>query len=498
MIRNSIRFKASILYTSVLFVILVIFSGVLFSVTRYVLYQGLDDELRLKSSEIVNILKSYEKLSRSETPHQHLLNKLLGIEDRARLIVDDLWRSDMDALNLKKDYIVILDFQGRPIIRSQNFDAETARVFQEQLPLSVDFMVLKNIRKTGRPFRALNLPFLYNSRNLLVIQIATPMDAVIRMLNQLLYFIGIGILVILGITSFMGGFFTRRILRPVLNVTRIVDNISHKDLNRRIPEMAADAEMRQLIRSCNAMLERLEKSFAHVNEFSSHVAHELKTPLAIIRGEMELALSRTREPAEYEQVLQVSLEEVNRLIRIIKDLLLLARLDYNPDVFQFEKIHLTAFLEEIYEYTHILAEQKGLFSELRLSPAFQASPNQSVIEGDKLHLRRLFLNLINNAVKFTPKGGKITVSLAVSGRSAEIRVADTGVGIAEKDLNRIFDKFFRSGSQKQAEPGSGLGLSMARSIARAHQGDITVHSRPGEGTVFGVILPVIFSVPDNN
>ncbi|MEZ4579962.1 MAG: HAMP domain-containing protein [Desulfobacterales bacterium] len=290
---NSIRFKASILYTSVLCVILVLFSGVLFSVTRYVLYRGLDDELRLKSSEIVNILNSYEKLKRSETMHQHLLNKLLGVEDRARLIIDDLWRSDMDALNLKKDYINILDGRGQPVIKSQNFDQEITAMFQAQLPLSFDSAVFKNIQNPTHRLRALNMPFLYENRTHLVIQIATPMDAVIRMLNQLLYFIGIGILFILGLTSFMGAFFARRILRPVLNVTKIVDDISHKDLNRRIPDMAADAEMRRLISSCNAMLERLEKSFAHVNEFSSHVAHELKTPLAIIRGEMELALSET-------------------------------------------------------------------------------------------------------------------------------------------------------------------------------------------------------------
>jgi heavy metal sensor kinase len=482
---NSIRFKASILYTSVLCVILVLFSGVLFSVTRYVLYRGLDDELRLKSSEIVNILNSYEKLKRSETMHQHLLNKLLGVEDRARLIIDDLWRSDMDALNLKKDYINILDGRGQPVIKSQNFDQEITAMFQAQLPLSFDSAVFKNIQNPTHRLRALNMPFLYENRTHLVIQIATPMDAVIRMLNQLLYFIGIGILFILGLTSFMGAFFARRILRPVLNVTKIVDDISHKDLNRRIPDMAADAEMRRLISSCNAMLERLEKSFAHVNEFSSHVAHELKTPLAIIRGEMELALSETRDSEEYERVLNVSLEEVDRLIRIIKDLLLLARLDYNPDVFQFEKIHLPAFLEEIYEYTRILAEQKGLESALHLPK------DGGFVEGDKVHLRRLFLNLINNAVKFTPEGGKIAISLAAAGQTAEIRVADTGVGIAEEDVGKVFDKFFRSGPQNQAEPGSGLGLSMARSIARAHQGDITVDSRLGQGAVFLVILPVV-------
>jgi heavy metal sensor kinase len=482
---NSIRFKASILYTSVLCIILVIFSGVLFSITRYILFRDVDEELQIKAAEIVNILKSYEKLKQSESPQHHLINKLLGIEDRARLIIDDLWRSDMQALNLKSDYINILDVRGQPIIKSQNFDEEITTLFRKELPLSLNAAVFKNIKNINHRLRAVNLPFLYGNRKLLVIQIGTPLDSVIRILSKLLYFIGAGILFILGLTSFLGSFFARNILKPVLNVTKIVDDISHKDLNLRIPEMAVDEEMKHLISSCNAMIERLEKSFEHVNEFSSHVAHELKTPLAIIRGEVELALSETRDVGEYQRVLSVSLEEVDRLIKIIKDLLLMARLDYNPDVFQFENINLKAFLEEIHEYSSILAEQKGLASELKIPESAYS------INGDKVHLRRLFLNLINNAVKFTPKGGKIIITLIVNSNRAQIGVSDTGIGILREDQEVIFDKFFRSHSQgHKTEPGSGLGLSIARSIARAHQGEIAVQSRPGQGTTFTVSLPV--------
>jgi heavy metal sensor kinase len=483
---NSIRFKASILYTSILCIILVLFSGVLFSITRHILFRDVDEELQIKAAEIVNILKSYEKLKQTKSRHQHLINKLLGVEDRARLIIDDLWRSDMQALNLKSDYINILNVHGQPIIKSQNFNAEITALFRNELPLSLNSAIFKNIKNSNHRLRAVNLPFSYGNRHLLVIQIGTPLDSVIRILSQLLYFIGAGILFILGLTSFLGSFFARRILRPVLNVTKIVDDISHKDLNLRIPEMAADEEMKRLISSCNAMIERLEKSFEHVNEFSSHVAHELKTPLAIIRGEVELALSETRDATEYQRVLNVSVEEIDRLIRIIKDLLLLARLDYNPDVFQFEIINLKAFLEEICEYSSILAEQKGLVAELKIPESAHA------INGDKVHLRRLFLNLINNAVKFTPRGGKISITLTVKSNMAQIAVSDTGTGILRKDLAAIFDKFFRSHSPgHKAEPGSGLGLSIARSIAQAHQGQISVLSPPGQGSTFIVSLPVV-------
>ncbi|MBC2714818.1 MAG: HAMP domain-containing protein [Desulfobacteraceae bacterium] len=482
---NSIRFKASILYTSILCIILVLFSGVLFSITRHILYRDVDEELQIKAAEIVNILKSYEKLKQTESRHQHLINKLLGVEDRARLIIDDLWRSDMQALNLKSDYINILNVRGQPIIKSQNFNEEITALFRNKFPLSLNYAVFKNLKNSKYRLRAINMPFSFGNQHLLVIQIGTPLDSVIRILNKLMYFIGAGILFILGLTSFLGSFFARRILKPVLNVTNIVDDISHTDLNLRIPEMEVDEEMKHLISSCNAMIERLEKSFEHVNEFSSHVAHELKTPLAIIRGEVELALSETRDVDEYQRVLNVSLEEIDRLIRIIKDLLLLARLDYNPDVFQFENINLKAFLEEIHEYSSILAEQKGLASELKIPESAH------YIDGDKIHLRRLFLNLINNAVKFTPTGGKISITLAIKENRAEIVVSDTGAGIFREDLEAIFDKFFRSHSHgHKAEPGSGLGLSIARSIARAHKGQITVQSRPGQGSAFTVSLPV--------
>lgn len=481
---KSIRFRATILYTSILFGILLVYSGVLFGVTRHVLYRNLDEELRIKVAEISNILKSYEKLQRLESPHQHLLNKLLGLPDRARLIMDDLWRSDMQALNLEADYIAVVNAVGQPVIRSKNFDEDITEVFASQFSFSLTHAIFQNLRNGDLHLRALNFPFLYGNRQLLVIRIATPMNELNRILNLLLYFIGAGIAFILLVTSFMGGFFARRILKPVVKATEIVEEISHSDLHLRIPEMEADAEMRGLISAFNAMIERLETSFAHVNEFSSHVAHELKTPLAIVRGEVELALSETRDIPEYQRVLAVSLEEIERLIRIIKDLLMLARLDFNPDVFRFEKIDLKAFLSEMHEYTGILCAEKGVTSSLTLPDA------DCIVRADRVHLRRLFLNLIHNAVKFTPPGGDVRIEMAIDGSNVRISVSDTGTGISSADLEKVFEKFFRAHDAKTT-PGSGLGLSIARSIAKAHQGRVTVQSTPGQGSTFTVCLPAV-------
>ncbi|MDA8402834.1 MAG: ATP-binding protein [Desulfobacteraceae bacterium] len=486
---NSIRFKASVLYTSILCLILVVFSGVLFSVTQHILYRDVDDRLRMKATEIINILKSYETLKQTETQQQHLINKLLGLEDRARLIVDDLWRSNIRSLNLADDFINILNVHGQPIIRSQNFTHAISDLFRQNIPLALNHIAFKDIHYQSEWLRAISLPFLYGDGHLLVIQIATPLNSVIHVLTRLLYFIGGSVLFILALTSFMGGFFARRILKPVREVTRIADDISHTDLNLRIPKTEADDEMQELIRSLNAMIGRLETAFAHVNQFSSHVAHELKTPLAIVKGEMELALRETRSADEYQRVLQVSLEEIDRLVRIVRDLLLLARLDYSLDVFSFEKFDLAAFLIEIHEQCNILAEPKKLEIRLDINPNIAAAP--LYIRGDRTHLRRLFLNLIHNAVKFTPEKGRIMIALDTLPGHAQVTVSDTGSGIAPQNIASVFNPFFHTRpDDPDAEPGSGLGLSIAQAIAKAHKGEISLQSPSGEGATFTVRLPL--------
>ena len=278
----------------------------------------------------------------------------------------------------------------------------------------------------------------------------------------------------------------KSVLTPVMSVTKIVDNITHKDLSVRIKKQIADEEMEHLIDSFNVMISRLEKSFGHISEFSSHVAHELKTPLAVIRGEIELALEQGSNPEEYKNVMTGCLEEIGRMNKVINDLLLLARFDYNPDVFRFEKLDLSQFLAEIHEQSKVLALPKNI----KVNAEF--SENNIFIKGDKVHLGRLFLNLINNAVKFTPQKGVVSISVSAKNKTAYTTVSDTGEGISERNLPKIFDRFFRVRKNESAsEFGSGLGLNIALAIAKAHNGDITVKSRLGQGAAFTITFPII-------
>jgi len=240
--------------------------------------------------------------------------------------------------------------------------------------------------------------------------------------------------------------------------------------------------MKDLVDAFNDMISRLEGSFKHVEEFSYHAAHELKTPLTIIKGESELILRKDRPPEEYKKALQVVLEESGRMLKTIEDLLLLTKLDYQPSIFKFTAFDFKEFLTEIFEQSRTLAARK----DVRMT--MDAPSGQFMIHADRLHLRRLFFNIIDNAVKFTPDGGRVDITMTCTGQRIMTVIADTGPGIAEQDLSRIFERFFRTDN---SELGNGLGLNIAQTIAKLHHGQITVESKLGEGSAFTINLPLV-------
>jgi heavy metal sensor kinase len=283
----------------------------------------------------------------------------------------------------------------------------------------------------------------------------------------------------------LGRVIASRILKPVIEITRTAENITHENLSERVKPKHIDHEMRYLVGAFNDMIGRLEESFKYISEFSSHVAHELKTPLAIIKGESELALRKNRDAEDYKRAIKINLEETERMLKVVNDLLLLTRLDYRHDVFKFEQIDFIKFLAEIYEQSEILASVK----KIKINTHF---PNGTIyVNGDKLHLRRLFFNILDNAIKFTPEKGRIDMSIFTEDKIVMVSVSDTGIGISDEDLPQIFNRFFRGDTEgKSKESGSGLGLSIALSIAKIHNGNISVKSNPTEGTTFSVALPI--------
>ena len=278
-------------------------------------------------------------------------------------------------------------------------------------------------------------------------------------------------------------FLMKRILESIKNVTATARSINLNSLNGRLNTANLEEEMIGLAQSFNAMLERLERSFEYIKEFSSSIGHELKTPLAIIKGESQIALRRERQVEDYRKALSVNIEEANRMINIIEDLVLLTKLDYNPNNIKKEIFDFVPFFTDTEKRAQTLVSQK----QITLSVTMPANP--VTLEGNKLHLNRLFFNLIQNAIKFTPPGGKISLSALSQGGILKVSISDTGVGISEEDLPRIFNRFFQKEQSHSESSSVGLGLSIAKSIAWFHNGDIEVESKLKQGSTFTVILP---------
>jgi signal transduction histidine kinase len=230
------------------------------------------------------------------------------------------------------------------------------------------------------------------------------------------------------------------------------------------------------------MLARLEAAFAEMQRFTADAAHELRTPLTALRGGIEVALRAERSPADYRQVLASSLEEVDQLIRLTEDLLLLSRSTMGLSAAR-QPVDLEPLCLEALELGVRLAKGKGVSVSM-------GATAPAPVQGDAGALRRAVLNLVDNAVKYTPAGGSVVVSLERSGERVAIIVEDTGIGIDPADAERIFEPFVRLDAGRSRDTGgSGLGLSIARSIVLAHRGTLEVESRAGGGSRFTIDLP---------
>jgi signal transduction histidine kinase len=292
-------------------------------------------------------------------------------------------------------------------------------------------------------------------------------------------------LIIIGLVGSMFFLLMKRILATVENIAVTTRDINLKRLDWRVGTTDLEQEMEYLAKSINMMLDRLERSFEYIKEFSSSIGHELKTPLAIIKGESEVALRKERRAEDYRKALRVNIEEANRMIRIVEDLVFLAKLDYNPDNISKETFDFILFFTDMEKRAQMLVREK----KINLTTSIPEAP--ITLEGNKLHLSRLFFNLIQNAVKFTPSGGRIDMAVHQDGDILKVSLSDTGQGISEEDLPKIFQRFFhKETSQLESRDSIGLGLSIAKSIANFHNGDIEVNSKPREGSTFIVTLPV--------
>jgi heavy metal sensor kinase len=457
----SIRARLTLWYTGVVVLILLLVSVAAYSLLRWHLYNDLDASL----FTVAGVLR--------EAPPADPTAPLPP--DLEPLVRGFLGPEFADAL------MQLLDPEGR--LRS--------RALRPALPLSYQARVnalrgeptLETVQlTTGDEARLLTMPVVRGGRIVDLVQVAMPLrrtrQTLLRYVETLLVLVPLG-----AVLSAAGGWLlARRALRPVDRMSQSALRISAEDLSRRLERRGTQDEIDRLADTLNAMLARLEAAFGEMQRFTADAAHELRTPLTALRGGIEIALRAERSPDEYRRVLASSIEEVDQLIRLAEDLLLLSRSTVGLSAAR-QPVDLEPLCLEALELGVRLAKGKGVNVSM-------GATVPAIVHGDAGALRRVLLNLVDNAVKYTPAGGSVVISLARVADSVALVVEDTGIGIDPADAKRIFEPFLRLDAGRNRDTGgSGLGLAIARSIVLAHGGTLEVDNRPAGGSHFTINLP---------
>ncbi|WP_305045235.1 sensor histidine kinase [Geoalkalibacter sp.] len=417
----------------------------------------------------------------AETLAGQLLATAQGDAAACRGLAQDLALSGSGAFARVHDAAGGLWCETSPGLLPENSDATPQRILAE--PGARRFHSLAPPGEAA--LRILDYPLLEGSQLKGLIRVGISEEPARRILDRLRLLLLISFPLPLAALAFGGWFLADRALAPVENISRTMAQINTENLSRRLPEADQHSEIGRLVQNFNRMLEQLESSFHRLRQFAADASHELRTPLTVLRGETEVALRWTKNPEEFRGILESNLEEIDRMSRIIEDLLLLAKSEAGQTPMTIKQVNLNLLLQELALQGKILGENKGIAVSLKLPENLEVQ-----VRGDELRLHQMFLNLLSNGIKYTPTGGRVDLLLRVEGNQAVIEVRDTGVGMAPEHLQRIFDRFYRIDRSRSLESGAGLGLSIVKWIVEAHQGQISVTSTPGEGSCFQVRLPL--------
>lgn len=478
---ESIRGRLTIWYATALILSLAVYAVVLYFARRSATYQDLD-----------RLIQSEADLTAGILAESYRARGVLVEEDTAGRPV--LTPEVAAVLEVVPDFLLVTSRDGRLLFASPDARALTFSEF-EQLNALTQQPSVAPARTPGRYRVTPNGPTLHYVVRAVpdagdqfgaIFAGANTRSAELR-LEQLLFTIVVAFVVGVVPAILVGGWIAGRALEPVDRmITEVREITDGRTLHRRLAVPMARDELGRLAETLNQMMTRLERSFAALRRFTADASHELKTPLTVVRAGVERAITRPGVPPETLAPLEETLQEVNRMTKLLDSLLTLARADEGRADLHREPVDLREIIEEAGETGELLAEHAGVGIEIRL-------PSDPVVVAvDRSRMRQLALNLIENAVKYTPRGGQVSVELgSVDGR-VTFTVADTGIGIAPGDLPHVFDRFWRADSARtrtSERAGTGLGLAICKWIAEAHGGTIDVQSRPGRGTTFTVGLP---------
>ncbi|MEK6784519.1 MAG: ATP-binding protein [Nitrospirota bacterium] len=460
-----LRVRLTLWYGTALALVLIIFSVVLYVITARSLRDTVDESLEDTAMTAVRSLEE-----RGFLP----------------LINEEELLSQFPELTRIDKFFQIFSPSGTITIRSPNIKQHEVPLSRTALDATFAGQKIFESAKYPKepPLRLISVPIVYRGNLLYIVQVGTSMESVGETLQRFLVLLVVAIPIALAVSLAGGWFLAGRALRPVDKITLAAQRIAAGDLSQRLSMPAAHDEIGRLAATFNNMIGRLDTSFRQIRQFTSDASHELRTPLTVMKGETDLVLRRPRLLDDYKSVLESNLEEIDRMTRIVDELLFLSRADMGEVRVESLPVAMESLVEDIHRQAKLLAQDRNI--EVLLGTIMPV-----VVQGDDLRLRELLLNLVENAMKYSYSGGKVEIALLNDGREARLSVTDYGIGIAPADHKKIFQRFFRTDvARGHTKKGTGLGLAICAWIAELHKGRIEVKSDLGQGSAFTVVLPL--------
>ena len=477
---RTIRGRIALLFTAIFGLMLIGFSTVLYELFSRQGRDEFDDGLIILAASIAESIQE-EGLS----------------DDVVRLAISET----PDVLNGgARRYAEVLGVNGEIKARSRVLPGAGLRIHPEALRNALNGTRLsETIIPPGSDtlwgrwgFRLLLYPVTGSGGIRHVVAVASPLSTLEASLLRLRLILYSVIPVVILICAAAGWYLARRAFDPVDRIVRSAESITADRLHERLPVHEVDDELGRLSLALNRMIERLEASFRAQKQFTSDSSHELNTPLTILKGEMQLALEGTRSPRAYRAVLKSSIEEIRRLQSIVDSLLLLSRAESGRLPANREAVRLDELLMSAVQKVGTLARRKKISITLNIDETRQGETNEVLIPGDPAMLLNVVLNILNNALTYSPPGSAVRCAVTASDGFARLSITDNGPGIPPEHVGHVFDRFYRvdSSRARRSEGGTGLGLSIAKAVVQMHGGTIEVTSREGTGTTVVVTLPV--------
>ena len=465
-------------YTMVLSCVILVFSFFIYGDMSRSLDHDLNKLLRSKAEDIAQVISSYNQEDLTEDAGVEL-NKTIPNADFINAAKYAVEKNTSENI-----FIQIFRQDNTEVVHSGNmtFPMTLARKTSVNVEKEPGFLTITQVKLSTNdilPLKTFTIPVVEKNKFPYLIQVTTSLKHLQKELNSLKTALFIFFPFTIFVIAALGQFLTKMALSPVVNMTTAINQITSKNLKEKIILPDANDEIKKLAETFNDMLTRMDVAFSSQQQLVQDISHELRTPLTALKGNQEVTLSKERKPEEYEKVLKLNLEEINRMSKLVENLLLLARLENKPTVVQ-KPVKLKMIIEQVMNNMKVLADRKNI------SLSFESKDNNAMV-ADPENTVRIFSNIVDNAIKYTPVEGHIKISSLRTDMYVKVSISDDGVGIDKEELAHVFDRFYRV-DKSRSDSGFGLGLSIAKSIADMQKGKIEVESTKGKGTTFIVSL----------